>query len=50
MEFAKKHIDSYYIYRIYNSDKKNRTLKILTGKELLEKCKIVPTTYKVYAE
>lgn len=50
LEFAKSHLDNYYIYRIYNSDKRNRTLKILTGKELLEKCEIIPVAYRIYAE
>lgn len=50
LEFAKNHVDQYYLYRIFNSDKKNRTYKIVTGKELLENYKFVPTTYKVYSE
>ena len=50
LEFAKKHIDQYYLYRIYNSDKKNKTLKIVTGKELLENYVFVPSSYKIYSE
>lgn len=50
LEFAKKHIDQYYLYRIYNSDKKNKTLKIVTGKELLENYIFVPSSYKIYSE
>ena len=50
LEFAKKHIDQYYLYRIYNSDKKNKTLKIVTGKELLDNYIFVPSSYKIYSE
>ncbi len=50
LEFAKKHIDQYYLYRIYNSDKKNKTLKIVTGKELLKNYIFVPSSYKIYSE
>lgn len=50
LEFAKKNIDQYYLYRIYNSDKKNKTLKIVTGKELVENYIIVPSSYKIYSE
>lgn len=50
LEFAKKHIGQYYLYRIYNSDKKNKTLKIVTGKELLENYIFVPSSYKIYSE
>lgn len=50
LEFAKKHIDQYYLYRIYNSDKKNKTLKIVTGKELVENYIFVPSSYKIYSE
>jgi len=48
IEFAKKHIDQYYLYRIYNSNKSNCSYKIVTGKELLEDYLLVPTSYKVY--
>ncbi len=50
LEFAKKHIDQYYLYRIYNSDKKNKTLKIVTGKELVENYTFVPSSYKIYSQ
>jgi len=49
LEFAKNHIDQYYLYRIYNSDKKNKTLKIVTGKELLDNYIFVPSSYKIYS-
>lgn len=50
LEFAKKHIDQYYLYRIYNSDKKNNILKIVTGKELVDNYIFVPASYKIYSE
>ena len=50
IEFAKKHADQYYLYRIYNSDKKNKTLKIVSGKEIFEEFQIVPFTYKIYSK
>lgn len=50
LEFTKKHIDEYYLYRIYNNDKKNKTLKIVIGKELLENYIFVPSSYKIYSE
>ena len=50
LEFAKKHIDQYYLYRIYNSDKKNKTLKIVTGKKLLKNYIFVPSSYKIFSE
>ncbi len=48
--FAEKHIDNYYLYRIYNSDSKNPQYKIITGRDLLDKTiyNLVPSTYKVY--
>lgn len=50
VDFAKKHLDDYFIYRIYNSNKKNRSYKILTGRELFDKYELIPTTYKIYRE
>ena len=49
LEFAKNHIDQYYLYRIYNSDKKNKTLKIVTGKELIDNYTFIPSAYKIYS-
>jgi 5-methylcytosine-specific restriction protein A len=48
IEFAKNHIDNYYIYRIYNSDKDNCSCKIVTGRELFEEFMLVPVSYKIY--
>ncbi len=51
IDFAKKHIDNYYLYRIINSDSKDRYLKIVKGKDLFneEDYKFVPTNYKIYS-
>lgn len=50
LEFAQEHIEQYYLYRIYNSAKKTKTLKIVTGKELIENYIFVPSSYKIYSE
>lgn len=50
LEFAKKHIDQYYLYRIYNSDKNNKTLKVVPGKALLDNYQFVPSSYKIYSQ
>ena len=51
IDFAKKHIDNYYLYRIINSDTNKRYLKIVKGKDLLneDKYKFISTTYKIYS-
>ena len=49
-EFAKQHTDQYYLYRIYNCDSKNKTLKIVNGKELLDNYRFIPSTYKIYSQ
>ena len=51
VDFAKKHIDNYYLYRIINSDSKNRYLKIIKGRDLFENndYNFVPTSYKIYS-
>ena len=49
-EFAKQHIDQYYLYRIYNSDRKNKTLKVVTGKELINNYNFIPSSYKIYSQ
>ena len=48
IDFATKHKDQYFIYRIFNSNKPNCSFKIVTGKELFEKFRFVPTAYKIY--
>ena len=51
IEFAKKHIDNYYLYRIINSESKDRYLKIVRGKDLFNNTdyNFVPTSYKIYS-
>lgn len=51
IEFAKQHIDNYYIYRIVNSDSDKRYFKIIKGKDLFndEKFNFIPTSYKIYS-
>lgn len=52
IDFAKNHIDNYYLYRIINSDNKNRYLKIVRGKELFNNIdyEFIPTTFKIYSK
>lgn len=51
IEFAKEHIDHYYLYRIINSDSDQRYLKILKGRELFDDgiYNFVPTFFKIYS-
>lgn len=49
IEFAKRHVDNYYLYRIINSESNNRYVKIVSGKELLNDFNFVPETYKIYS-
>ena len=51
IDFAKKHIDNYYLYRIINSESKYRYLKIVRGKDLFNNTdyNFVPTSYKIYS-
>ena len=50
IDFAMKHIDNYYLSRIYNSDSKNPQYKIISGKDLLENSiyNLIPSMYKIY--
>lgn len=50
IDFAMKHIDNYYLYRIYNSDSKNPQYKIISGKDLLQNSiyNLIPSMYKIY--
>lgn len=50
VEFAKEHIDSYYLYRIINSDSDKRYLKIVKGKELLKNFDFIPVSYKIFSK
>lgn len=51
IDFAKKHKDQYYLYRIVKSeDVNNRYIKILKGEELFKLYKLVPNNYKIYSK
>lgn len=52
IEFAKNHIDNYYIYRIWNSDNKNRSFKIIKGRELFNSLgyDFIPIKFKIYSK
>ena len=50
LRFAKDHIQQYYLYRIIKSDSEDRYVKIVTGKELFENYKFVPTAFKIYSK
>ncbi len=51
IEFAKAHIDRYYLYRIINSDSDQRYLKIVKGKELFndDNYNFIPISFKIYS-
>ena len=51
IDFAKRHIDNYYLYRIINSESKDRYLKIVKGKDLFNNTNynFIPTSYKIYS-
>jgi len=49
LDFAKKHKNNYYIYRVILCDTKNRYVKIITGEKLLLDYKLIPTSYKIYS-
>lgn len=50
IQFAKEHIDDYYLYRIVNSDSEDRYVKVVKGVELANSFKFVPTTFKIYSD
>lgn len=50
IEFAKKHIDNYYLYRVIYSDSDKRSYKIVKGKDLLDLYNFVPINYKIYSK
>lgn len=50
VEFAKEHIEDYYLYRIVNSNTDQRYLKIVTGEELFSKYNFIPTSFKIYSK
>ena len=50
IRFAKDHIKQYYLYRIIKSNSEDRYVKVVTGKELFENYKFVPTAFKIYSK
>lgn len=52
IDFAKKHIDHYYLYRIVNSASKDRYLKTIKGKDLFNNIDydFIATSYKIYSK
>ena len=50
INFAREHLDNYYLYRIIYSDSDKRYLKIVKGKDLLESYNFVPVVYKIYSK
>ena len=41
---------NYYIYRIINSDSKDRYFKIIKGTDLLNDYDLISTSYKIYSK
>lgn len=52
IDFAKKNIDNYYLYRIIKSDSEDRSLKIVKGKDLFNDIDydFIPTSYRIYSK
>lgn len=50
LEFAKNHINNYYIYRVIKSDSEDRYVKVISGKELFDKFQFIAMTYKIYSK
>ena len=50
IEFAKEHLDNYYIYRVIIIDNSSLKISVITGKELFEKFDLIPTKYKIYGK
>lgn len=50
IDFAKSHLDNYYLYRIIYSDSDQKYLKIVKAKELLEAYHFVPVAFKIYSK
>lgn len=49
IEFAKKHPESYYLYRIIYSDSERRYVKVVKGVDLLKDYQFVPVAFKIYS-
>ncbi len=50
IEFAKAHINNYYLYRIINSDSNKRYLKIINGTEMFENYDFIPVAFKIFSK
>lgn len=50
LEFAQKNVENYYLYRIVNSNSKDRYVKKVKGEELLKDFNFIPTKYKIYSK
>lgn len=50
LEFAKENIDDYYLYRVIKSTGKDRYMKKINGRDLLNEYIFIPSTYKIYSK
>lgn len=50
LEYAKENMSNYYIYRVINSDSKNRYVKVIKGEELFSDFDMVPNSYRIYGK
>lgn len=50
IEFAKKNMSNYYIYRVIKIDSNDRFVKIIKGEELFSDFKMVPSSFRVYCK
>lgn len=50
VEFAKEHLNHYYIYRVIIIDNANLKISIISGNELFQKYNLIPTKYKIYGK
>lgn len=49
-EFAEENMNHYYIYRVIIVDESNLQICKISGQELFDKYKFVPTKYKIYSK
>lgn len=50
VQYAKEHIDSYYIYRVIIIDNSNLHICVISGQDLFKNYDIVPTKFKIYGK
>lgn len=50
VEFAEANIEHYYLYRVVIVSNSNLQISIISGDELFQKYKLVPTRYKIYGK